>query len=93
MKIIFREEAADDLDGIFAWIAKDNPPAAARMVRRLRDRIERLGETGLSHIGRPGVVRRTRELVEPPYVIVYAADEERDEIMIVAVVHGAQNRS
>jgi len=30
MKIIVREKAADDIDGIFAWIAKDNPLAAAR---------------------------------------------------------------
>ena len=91
MKISIRERAAADLDGIFAWIAKDNPQAAARVVRRLRERIGRLGEPGLSHIGRPGSVAGTRELVEPPYIIVYAIDDDR-EIAVLAVFHGAQYR-
>jgi plasmid stabilization system protein ParE len=92
MKIVIREKAADDLDGIFDWIAKDNPHAAIRIVRRLRDRIERLGETGLAHMGRSGLIEGTRELVEPPYIIVYTADVPGDTLTILAIFHGAQNR-
>lgn len=92
MKIIIREKAADDLDGIFAWIAKDNPRVAAEVVRRIRDRIERLGTPGLTHIGRPGLVEGTRELVEAPYVIVYAVSDDVDELVVIAVFHGAQLR-
>ena len=66
MKIVIREKAAGDLDGIFAWIAKDNPSAAVGVIRCIRDRIERLGTPGLAHIGRPGLVDGTRELVEAP---------------------------
>jgi phage-related protein len=51
---------------IFAWISKDNPGAAANVVRRIRERINRLGVTGLAHIGRPGLLEGTRGLVEPP---------------------------
>ena len=39
MKLTIRESAEDDLDRIFAWIAKDHPRAAAEMVSRIRDRI------------------------------------------------------
>jgi plasmid stabilization system protein ParE len=38
MKVIVRRRAADDLDQLFRWIAKDNPRAAADMVARIRDR-------------------------------------------------------
>jgi toxin ParE1/3/4 len=92
MKVIVRESAARDLEDIFAWISKDNPRAAADMVERIRLRINRLAFPGLSHIGRPGLVEGTRELIEPPYIIVYSVDEAADEIAVLAVMHGARDR-
>jgi len=65
MKIVVRAKADEDLDGIFAWIAKDNPRAAAGMIRRIRQRIGRLAMPGLEHMGRPGLDPGTRELIEP----------------------------
>jgi plasmid stabilization system protein ParE len=41
MKVVVRAKAVDDLDGIFDWIAKDNPRAAEAMVMRIRGRIGR----------------------------------------------------
>jgi toxin ParE1/3/4 len=93
MKVIIREEAVDDLDGIFAWVARDDPAAAFELLRRIRERIERLATPGLSHMGRFGMVAGTRELVEAPYVIVYHVDEGRRQIVIVAVMHARQDRS
>ena len=55
-------------------------------------RIERLAIPGLSHMGRPGLVEGTRELVEAPYIIVYLVDEAADEIAVLAIVHGARDR-
>lgn len=92
MKVVVREAAALDLDAIFSWISKDNPRAAIETVERIRLRINRLGLPGLSHIGRPGLVDGTRELVEPPYIVVYAVDEPADEITVLAVLHGARDR-
>jgi toxin ParE1/3/4 len=92
MNIVIREEAVDDLDSIFAWIARDNPRAAAATVRLLRERIEVLATPGLDYIGRRGRAAETRELVEPPYIIVYQVIEERQEIVIIAILHAAQNR-
>jgi addiction module RelE/StbE family toxin len=92
MKVVFREDALDDLDRIHAWIAKDNPPAAAAMVSRIRDRIAFLELDSLAQMGRPGVVPGTRELIENPYIIVYKVDEQRREVVVLAIFHGAQNR-
>jgi toxin ParE1/3/4 len=92
MKITIRAKAADDLEAIYSWIAKDNPQAARRVIRRLRDRIERLGAPGLAYLGRPGIEPGTRELIEPPYIIIYTVDRGRDQITVLAVFHGAQDR-
>jgi toxin ParE1/3/4 len=92
MKVIVREAAAADLDEILDRISRDSPRAAAELVRRILARIDRLAISGLSHMGRPGLVEGTRELVEPPYIIVYMVDELADEISVLAIVHGARDR-
>ncbi|MES2197681.1 MAG: type II toxin-antitoxin system RelE/ParE family toxin [Pseudomonadota bacterium] len=92
MRIVVREAAAGDLDEILDWISRDNPRAAADLTRRILARIDRLAIPGLSHMGRPGLVEGTRELVEPPYIIVYMIDEPAEEISVLAIVHGARDR-
>ena len=52
MKVTIRDSAEDDLDRIFAWIAKDHPRTAAEMVSRIRDRIGLLEANNLAHMGR-----------------------------------------
>ena len=92
MRVVIRETAEDDLDRIFAWIDKDNPRAAVAMVDRIRERINLLELDALSHMGRPGLVEGTRELVEHPYVIVYKVFDERREILVLSIFHGARQR-
>src|SRR5258708_16220859 len=92
MKIVVREKVDEDLDGIFAWIVGDNPRAAAEMLRRIRQRIGDLSMPGLEQMGRPGRDPGTRELIEPPYIIVYEVHGTRGEIEVLYVVHGARDR-
>ena len=92
MKAFVHESAAGELDDIFDWVSNDSPRAASERVRRIRARIDRLAIAGLSHIGRPGLVEGTRELVEGPYIIVYVVDEPVEEITVLAIVHGARDR-
>jgi toxin ParE1/3/4 len=62
------------------------------MIGRIRRRIDQLSMPGLEQMGRPGRDPGTRELVEPPYIIVYEVHEARGEIEILYVVHGARER-
>jgi len=48
MKVIFDDEALDDLQRIFAWIAKDNRRAAEDLVARIFDKTERLTDPRLA---------------------------------------------
>jgi plasmid stabilization system protein ParE len=72
--------------------ANDNPPVAAEMVARIRDRISLLEIDALAHMGRPGLVAGTRELIEYPYIIVYRVTDQRHEVEVLAIFHGAQDR-
>jgi hypothetical protein len=52
MKVFIRESAEEDLDRIFAWIAKDNPRAATELLKRIQDKVNRLEIDSLVHMGR-----------------------------------------
>jgi toxin ParE1/3/4 len=92
MRVTFDPAASGDLDRIYAWIAKNNPRAASELIARIRAKVMRLETPELTHMGRPGLVEGTRELLEWPYIIVYKVHEDRDEIVVVSIVHGAQKR-
>ena|SRR5262249_32767384 len=93
MKITFEPPARDELDYIFRWIATDNPRAASELVARIESRVMRLAAPNLAHMGRPGLVEGTRELIEYPYIIVYRVDDDRKEVVVISIVHGAQDRT
>ena len=92
MKLVFDEEALVDLEGIYNWIAKDNPAAAKAVVERLFESTEHLA--AFPHMGHAGRDAGTFEWVVPrlPYIAVYEIHPGRDEVIVVAVVHGAQER-
>ncbi|OGG80248.1 hypothetical protein A3A39_03695 [Candidatus Kaiserbacteria bacterium RIFCSPLOWO2_01_FULL_54_13] len=92
MRVILREAAYADLEHIFAWIAKDNPTAASRVITEIFESIERLEI--VPEIGRRGKVRNTREWIVRglPYIVVYTIDAEKHLVIILGVVHAARNR-
>jgi addiction module RelE/StbE family toxin len=92
MRLVLEEDALSDLQGIFNWIAKDNPAAAQRLVNRIFRKLELLLTPGFARMGRLGLDPGTYELIERPYIIVYEVREQHDEIVVLAVFHGARNR-
>jgi plasmid stabilization system protein ParE len=90
MTVRFTPAARTDLVGIRAYIDQFNPAAASRLAVELIaacDRLELFPERG-----RPGSVPGTRELTTVwPYVIVYRV--KRDDVEVLHVWHGRQNRS
>jgi toxin ParE1/3/4 len=92
MRLVLEEDALEDLRGIFNWIAKDNPAAAERLINRIFRKLELLLTPGFARMGRIGRDPGTYELIERPYIIVYEVREQRDEIVVLAVFHGARDR-
>ena len=85
MHIRWTEPAADALNSIQDYIAKDNPRAAFEVAQRIGNTVSQLEEH--PRIGRTGRVRGTYELVihDLPYIVTYRI--KKQEIHILSVYH------
>ena len=85
MHIRWTEPAADALDSLQDYIAKDNPQAAFEVAQRIGHAVSQLEEH--PRIGRLGRVRGTYELVihDLPYIVPYRI--KKQEIHILSVYH------
>jgi toxin ParE1/3/4 len=86
--VVWSPRAIGHLADLRAYIARENPGAAAHTAGTLLAAVDRLA--ALPNLGRPGRVSGTRELVVPGtrYLIPYRVRGERLEI--IAVFHGRQ---
>jgi toxin ParE1/3/4 len=88
VKIVWSRRAIRHLVAVRDYIARDNPQNAATVAARIVKSVDLLATQ--PHMGRPGRVLGTRELVVPdtPYVIPYRVRGESLEL--IAVFHGRQ---
>jgi toxin ParE1/3/4 len=89
-KVIISPTALSDLNSIYDYIATDSEYHAERVVEKILRRVSVLE----LHIRIGKVVREfknpaIRELIEPPYRIIYKIVSE-DEISIAHVYHGSR---
>ena len=92
MRLVFDDRAVADLENIYHWISRESPATAKAAVVRLLSSIELLSLFPL--IGHGGRDAETFEWVVPrlPYIVVYEVDRAREQFLVTAVFHGAQNR-
>ena len=88
MILIWSPTARAHLRHAEAFIAEDNPRAAAKTAASILDAVERLKDFPAS--GRPGKLPHTRELVVPgtPFFLPYRV--KGDAVEILGVIHGAR---
>jgi len=89
MNISWSPEAIQDLISLRTHIAEQSPAGARRIVLRILQNVEQLLPEN-PHMGRPGRMPGTRELVIPqtPYIVPYRV--QREIIQILRVYHGAR---
>ena len=87
MRVRWTTDAADDLERICDYVARERPEAARRLALDVLRVIE--GLRAFPNRGRPGRVQGTRELVlARPFLAVYEVGEQ--EVQILRILHGAQ---
>lgn len=90
-KIIWSETAGEDLRDIVLFIAMDDPDAAARIAKRIIERIETASQFPLSNRVVPEKnERRIREAILKPYRIIYSVDERRNAIHVLRIWHASR---
>lgn len=89
MKVYWTHNAIEHLVKIYEYIALNSPTYAKQMVDKITVRSAQIGEHPLSGRQVPEYQsNEIRELIEPPYRIIYRVKKER--IDILAVIHGAR---
>ena len=86
MKVKWVRFALKDLDEAAEFIARDNPKAANRIIKRIWEAVQVLADQ--PHAGRAGRVHGTRELVVTgtPFIIPYRVVE--NTVQILRILHG-----
>ena len=92
-EVVWSQDALDDMDSMAAYIAADNPAAALKVLDRIEQAAEKLGQMA---IGRRGRVTGTyeRSLSRLPYIIAYALQtlpSGTERVVILRVIHTARN--
>jgi toxin ParE1/3/4 len=92
LKVRYTIDALLHIGAIHSYIEERNPVAATRVIARVRTAAEQLGEH--PRIGHAGALPGTLEWVVTglPYVVVYEARANDDEIVVLGVYHSAQLR-
>ena len=88
MRIVWSPQAREDLLLLSSYVAEDNPKAAKKLRDVILSKVQLLAET--PHIGRPGRVPGTKELIieKTPYIIPSRCKDDRLEI--VRVYHSSR---
>jgi toxin ParE1/3/4 len=89
LRLRYGARAEIDLLEVHAWIARDNPEAASRTLRRIGDACLRLQEFPDLGRDRSDLSPGMRTWVVGPFNILYRRDEQ--VIDIVRVVHGRRD--
>lgn len=93
MRVRYTARALHHLNDIYDYIAHDNPTAATSVIGRIRATAQSLQHFPyLGHVGTvPGTLERS--VVGLPYIVVYQVNVgDTDEVLILGVFHGRQER-
>lgn len=92
MKLRFTPRAIRDLAEIADYVREYSPRAALRVRAAVLESLQSL--VLFPHIGRQQKVEGVRKLVTRtyPYLVYYTADDEAEEVVILAIQHPARER-
>jgi len=89
VKVHWTDTAVEHLRAIHAYIAKNSPQYALRIIDRLTRRSQQIGEFPLSGRVVPEFEHaQIREVLEGPYRIIYHI--KPDQVDVLAVLHATQ---
>jgi addiction module RelE/StbE family toxin len=88
MRVRWTTDAAEDLEQICDYIARDRPGAA----RRVADDITKAvgGLSTFPNRGRLGRVEGTRELILAPLPFIAVYEVQTEQVVLLRILHGAQ---
>lgn len=92
MRIVWSEPAEFDLDDLFDYIARESPIYAERFADRIIGAVGQLAK--YPRVGRQvpeANLEHIRELIVQSQRVIYAVDDDKDVVNILALVHVRQD--
>lgn len=89
MRFALTTKAEVDLEAIFDYIAEDSARHVARFVRELKQKMRRISRSPRIYAQRDDLPGELRAAAHGNYVILFR--ENRSQVEIVRVVHGARS--
>jgi toxin ParE1/3/4 len=88
MDIVWRRQTERDLQHVFDFVLQHDPGVAGHLCDRIERRVGQLRDH--PHMGRPGRVAGTRELIVAgtPYAVAYRV--AASQVDVLAVIHAAR---
>lgn len=90
MRVKWLRKALVNIESAAAYIARDDPSAACRIVQRILDQVDSLAQNPA--MGRPGRIPGTRELVVTgtPHIVTYRVNAGDETMEILRVLHASR---
>lgn len=93
MKVLWTDAAIAQLDLIHNYVAQTSPDYAQRIVNQLANRSKQIANFPLSGRMVPEYeLNEVRELIEGSYRVIYLIKDQKEEIEVLAVIHGSRER-
>lgn len=90
-RIVWSQQAVEDLRQIVQFIALADAAAAAGLADRILNHIERAAELPFSNRAVPEKADESiRKVILRPYRIIYQVDDRRDAVHILRIWHAAR---
>jgi len=87
-RLIWSEQALDELDQLSEYLVAHNPPAAEQYIEDIRLAVHKLAE--FPEIGRR-YNKRYRVLIVRNHLVFYRYSQARSEIVVTTVLDGRRN--
>jgi toxin ParE1/3/4 len=92
-RIKYTRQAADQLEGVFAYIERDSPENARKLIGRILDAIESLDlfpHRFASARGAEPLGQNIRSMPVGSYLVRYHIDDHTHTVTVLSVRHGAR---
>jgi toxin ParE1/3/4 len=86
--VVYADAAERDLLEIASWIAADDPAAARRLVKAIRNKCALLRTLPFMGPARPDIRPDVRTFPSGSYVVYYTFQEDLDRVDILTIRHG-----
>ena len=88
MKVIWTEQAFEDLENVYKFVLNDSPAAAKKTAEIILESIEQIQR--YPELGRSGRLPTIREFIIPRSALIFIYRIHKNNIELISILHSAR---